>query len=474
MPYVAEYKGHALRCMTDPDHDTYKSKYTGTRKLWTADNSQVEVYVTTGQEIGSAIEISDQATAMARVDQALDIGQFGDSKSNSLSPAQREALALVSFAYGLDPVMGELIPYQGKPYVTVRGRRRKDDEAGNRGDISFKLLTSEETEYYLAVGALARGDVAGYCVIRDVRTGAQVQGFGRVLASEGGGQGSSHLPQAQRRIEMAQKRQEMRAREMLWGPIARPNLGMDVIVEGDEPNLVEGQPTLPIVGPPVDVVADNIANAAEPRIVDAAPAVDHTFVAVDQSMPDLGNCPEHEIAWVVDRANYGLRASHHLSGRDYCRFSAVYKSRFGAAYRQRYGANEGEGQINDWLKTQFDGRTWSKLDPVEQLEALTRVTTLPAGPKNRIEPEYDTEEPSPPYGDATLETGNMATETITEEQVANLMRLAEAEVSMMDLLTQIKALTGKMDITQIRVDQYGAIVDWVNNQIDVRLASIEH
>ena len=80
----------------------------------------------------------------------------------------------------------------------------------------------------------------------------------------------------------------------------------------------------------------------------------------------------------------------------------------------------------------------------------------------------------PPYGDATLETGNMATETITEEQVANLMRLAEAEVSMMDLLTQIKALTGKMDITQIRVDQYGAIVDWVNNQIDVRLASIEH
>jgi hypothetical protein len=41
-----------------------------------------------------------------------------------LTPVQAAQLARVSLAYGLDPFMGELTIYKGKPYVTIDGRTR--------------------------------------------------------------------------------------------------------------------------------------------------------------------------------------------------------------------------------------------------------------------------------------------------------------------------------------------------------------
>ena len=37
-------------------------------------------------------------------------------------------LALIALTYGLHPMMGEIIPYQGAPYITMAGRFRVADD----------------------------------------------------------------------------------------------------------------------------------------------------------------------------------------------------------------------------------------------------------------------------------------------------------------------------------------------------------
>ena len=218
MPWVYRLKDNALRCMVNPEHDNYQRKYTGTRNLYDPERGEVEVDIMTGRETAS-LAVTDQTTALERVTQANSMGLFPDK----CDAAQLHILAQVAMAYGLDPLMGEIIPYQRRPYITIAGRRRLDATAGHHPSIAFRLLKKEETEYYSGLGALEPGDIAGYCVLT-TEYGATVEGFGRVLAKQRDTKqrGADHLPTVQYAIEMAQKRQERRAREMAYGPVPRP------------------------------------------------------------------------------------------------------------------------------------------------------------------------------------------------------------------------------------------------------------
>ena len=182
-----------------------------------------------------------ETTMLARVNQAQSLGLWTD-KGNV---AQLGLLAKAALAYGLDPLMQELILYQGKPFITIDGRRRLDANAGHHASIRFRVLTTEEKGFYAEAGALNKGDLAHVCVLT-TEHGNTVEAFGRVLARQRdpNQRGADHLPTVQYTIEMSQKRAEARARRMAYGPSPRPALldHMVIIEEGDViEDVIEGE-----------------------------------------------------------------------------------------------------------------------------------------------------------------------------------------------------------------------------------------
>lgn len=345
---------YALQCVTDPEHQTYVSKHKDTRFLTGREGQQVEVNLSTGQEVGTgtAIEIVDHASALARVNQASSFGMFPASRNTPVTPEQLEALAIVTLAYELDPMMGELIPYQGKPYVTIAGRRRKDADAGHHGRIRFRPLTQDETAWFKGVEALKDGDLAMYCIITDVESGAEVEAFARVLAKERM-QTSDHLPVVNYDIEMCQKRAERRAREMIWGPISKPkNVDVPlVMVEGDEVIEAEGR-----------IIEEN-----EDR---GDSSVGRQTPATKPVADDLGNCPEHDEPWIArpDTHRQGMFFySHRLGQDDFCKLNQVYGSLLPDLWERRHGEYV-KKDVDAWLKETF-GATWSKMAPADMVRA---------------------------------------------------------------------------------------------------------
>ena len=346
MPWVAAFNDHALRCMVDQNHKTYQAKHGKLRNLYGAKGEEVEVNIMTGKETASPATM-DASTALEKVQRASALGLF-PPKETSLP--QLQLLAQVALAYQLDPLMGEIMPYQGRPYITIAGRRRLDAVAGHHPSIAFRLLNAEETDYYTRLGTLNPGDVAGFCVLT-TEHGATVEGFGRVLAKQRdtNQRGAEFLPTIHYAIEMAQKRQERRAREMAYGPVPRPaGLGsLLVLEEGDETNIVEGTGRL----------LSSDSTATEP--------VTHM-----PTEPDYGFCPVH----TTERWRSGEYGPYHRDGDKWCRFGQIMGAVFKAAILERHGTYD-QKQWNEWLKELY-GNTWSKLTP-DQMIAAIGIQTAP-------------------------------------------------------------------------------------------------
>lgn len=178
-----------------------------------------------------------ESSMLARVSQAQGLGLFPE-KGN---PSQLTLMAQAALAYGLDPLMQEIILYQGKPFITIDGRRRLDANAGHHPSIRFRLLTQDEREFYTEAGALSQGDIAHVCVLT-TEWGNTVEAFGRVLAKQRdpNQRGAGFIPTVLYTIEMSQKRAEARARRMAYGPSPRPEL-LDPIVVVAEDGVIEGE-----------------------------------------------------------------------------------------------------------------------------------------------------------------------------------------------------------------------------------------
>ena len=120
MPYRHELGGNALRCMVDPDHDTYQKKFTGTRMLYDGKTGKLKEYnIMTQTPTTELAPITDHATALAAVRKSIDIGKF----SGQQTEVQIQLIASLALAYRLDPLMEEIIPMYGKPFITIKGRR---------------------------------------------------------------------------------------------------------------------------------------------------------------------------------------------------------------------------------------------------------------------------------------------------------------------------------------------------------------
>jgi len=86
----------------------------------------------------TALQKMNQTQMLARVNQA----RF----PKDLTVADRGIMATVAIEYGLDPLFGELMIYQGRPYVTIDARRRKAQETERLDGINSRPATKEEKE----------------------------------------------------------------------------------------------------------------------------------------------------------------------------------------------------------------------------------------------------------------------------------------------------------------------------------------
>ena len=241
----------------------------------------------TGKPETSLATLPDNTDAMlVRVGEAIEVGKFPGKDMTALQKANLVKLALY---YRLDPLAGEIMPYQGNPYITILGRRRLDTRAGNAVDIQIKPMDRDSYAAYVEMEAIKKGDIVVIGTFIDKKTGAKVETTGRVLVEEktlrewttkdGQKKSNEYLPVVKFPLEMAWKRCEARGRNMLYGPVTDPgNFGFVVQEEPYEPD-----------GPVIDHVTGEIIESHQPAI--SAPSA----IRVEESLKE--RVEKQGVAW---------------------------------------------------------------------------------------------------------------------------------------------------------------------------------
>ena len=188
-----------------------------------------------------------------------------------LTPQDKKILALVAISYGLDPLMGEVSIYQGRPYVSIDGRRRKAQETDKFDGISTRPATKTEREAW----GIVEGDYFFHADVFKAGCSHPFEGWGKVTgeqirrAEEGATRHQKDpwfLPLVQDPQGMAEKRAEAKALRKAFH-IPLPSLEemgtseetitiTDVTVDKGTGEVKEEpappEPTQPPKGPPLD------------------------------------------------------------------------------------------------------------------------------------------------------------------------------------------------------------------------------
>lgn len=96
----------------------------------------------------------------------------------------------------------------------------------------------------------------------------------------------------------------------------------------------------------------------------------------ESELPDFGKCPIHpEVKWITkkDKFGSGLNVFHFMpegSDEKYCRLSIVLKTQMGDLWAKSHDGTKVQSEINLWLKTTYNGATWSKMSPSEWYAAV--------------------------------------------------------------------------------------------------------
>lgn len=148
-----------------------------------------------------------------------------------LTKVDREVLATVAIDYGLDPAFNELMIYQGRPYVTIDGRRRKAQETNRLDGMDSVPASPEERK----TRGCEEGDYLFKCNVWVKGATHPFVGFGKVRAKET--RGSEHLPIVNDPAMMAEKRAEARALKRAF----HIQLPSAEDIGGEEAGTVEGE-----------------------------------------------------------------------------------------------------------------------------------------------------------------------------------------------------------------------------------------
>jgi hypothetical protein len=178
---------YVLRCANDLSHGTIANK------------PRIPDYLSKEIEKSMSTQIAkfDRVQMEARVNHA----KF----PQELKPQEKVVLVRAALDYRLDPLMGELTIFQGKPFVSIDGRLRKAHESGQFEGIESRPATEDERK--------ARGTPEGNKLWRSevfkVGCSHGFVGWGEVKAGEM--KGNEHLPTVAWPDRMAEKRSQVMA-----------------------------------------------------------------------------------------------------------------------------------------------------------------------------------------------------------------------------------------------------------------------
>ena len=228
--------GVVVRCVKDKDHQGIRRPGRQTKRVYDIKEGWKEYDMMTQKPVNETQALAlpnDERGMRSRVSEAMNVGLF---PNREVTNEQLNNLTKLALLYRLDPLMGEIMPYQGQPFITLQGRRRIDDRAGHHPTIKMGPMDQETYNAYVAMGAINQGDIVVVGQFTDPKSGATIETVGRVLASERNG--NPHLPIVKWPLEMAMKRCEARGRKSLWGPVALPG-GLEAIYLREEDDVVE-------------------------------------------------------------------------------------------------------------------------------------------------------------------------------------------------------------------------------------------
>jgi hypothetical protein len=191
---------------------------------------------------------------------------------SSVTITDKKMLVKVALTYGFDPLMGELMVYQGRPFVTIDGRYRKAQETGLLDGVNTRPATKQEKEdwgippddYYFRAEVFVKGATHPFV------------GWGRVRKSETaagstreGDNTSTYKPIQNNPQRMAEKRAEAQALRKAFS-IPLPS-AEDIGSPDADPNIYTAPPESYSVNEiEAEIVDDDITDAEleETRPVD--------------------------------------------------------------------------------------------------------------------------------------------------------------------------------------------------------------
>jgi hypothetical protein len=154
-----------------------------------------------------------------------------------LTEVERKVIVQLAIDYGLDPLFGEVMVFQGKPYVTIDARRRKAQETGMYDGIKTRPATAKERQAW----KIPKDDYFFHADVFKKDSTHPYEGWGRVRAEETkpGSKTSEEAifkPIQNNPQQMAEKRAEAQALRKAFHlplPSAEDITPGGVIVEGD-------------------------------------------------------------------------------------------------------------------------------------------------------------------------------------------------------------------------------------------------
>lgn len=189
-----KYNTYILRCGRDIGHKVIRQR---SKKTELEREGEKIFGRNKGMKDTTALQVMPKKEMLERINQA----KF----PKDLTAVDRQRIAVIAIEYGLDPLMQELMIYQGQPYVTLAARLRKAQETEQLEAIDTRPATKEEK----TARGLAEDDYLSRAEVWKVGMVRPFVGWGTVKAKET--KGSAFLPVVNDPASHAEKRAIARA-----------------------------------------------------------------------------------------------------------------------------------------------------------------------------------------------------------------------------------------------------------------------
>lgn len=260
------YQGWILRCRK-LEHNTIKAKGKPSEK------EQVVINMYKGKTM--------QGAELTKMTENQMIGRINQARfPQELSPDHKKMLAGIAIEYGLDPLMGELVIYQGKPYITMDGRLRKAQETEKYDGVHVEVATAEQK---VAMGYKAEDFVWRADVYR-IGASHAFEGWGYVTQKEMSMNTNPHLPIVKNPSQHAQKRAIVKALRMAFH-VPLPSFEDADYENGSTPAAPAAeQPKVTVEKPPAATSASK--KAETPKQATTTPPKAERASSAEQKPPD--------------------------------------------------------------------------------------------------------------------------------------------------------------------------------------------